>query len=157
LAFQGLNVRVVDVTTNSSYERYLYKCLSPMPFRRFRKRREYLEFAVPRGFRKKILFFNDVAVGQIEYAPAEASGYPIQGENVVVLNCIWVLRKAKGHRFGKYLLKEMIKECRDADGFATIGLENHWSRWLRKEHMHGIFRLQTSRLYYGVSQNETHR
>ena len=66
-----------------------------MPFRKYKNRRRYLESAIPRGFRKKMLFFNRVAVGQIEYAPAEASGYPICDGNVVVLNCIWVLRKAK--------------------------------------------------------------
>jgi len=54
---------------------------------------------------------------------------------LVVLNCIWVLRKAKGHRFGGYLLNEMIRDYKDAAGFATIGLENHWNPWLKKEHM----------------------
>ncbi|HIE18762.1 TPA: hypothetical protein EYP75_03450 [Candidatus Bathyarchaeota archaeon] len=29
----------------------------------------------------------------------------------------------------------MIRDYEDADGFATIGLESHWSGWLRKEHM----------------------
>jgi len=117
------------------YERYLYKCLAPIPFRKYKKRCQYLKFAIPRGLRKKILFFKKVPVGQIEYAPAEASGCPIQDRNVIVMNCIWVLRKAKGYRFGKYLLNEMIRDYEDADGFATIGLENHWSGWLRKKHM----------------------
>ena len=121
----SLNVHVVDAVEGSMYEKYLYKCLAPMPFRKYKKRHRYLKSAIPRGLRKKILFFKNAAVGQIEYAPAEASGYPILGGNVVVLNCIWVLRKAKGHRFGKYLLNEMIRDCEDADGFATIGLENH--------------------------------
>jgi len=135
LISSNLDVHIVDVVEESTYEKYLYKCLAPMPFRKYKKRHRYLKSAIPKGLRKKILFFKGVAVGQIEYAPAEASGYPIQNGNVIVLNCIWVLRKAKGHRFGKYLLNEMIRDCKDADGFATIGLENHWSGWLRKEHM----------------------
>lgn len=129
------DVFVVDSVKNTEYERYLYRCFAPMPFRRYKKRREYLKTAAERGLRKKILFFKGKAVGQIEYAPAEASGYPIFGERLVVMNCLWVLRKAKGNRFGRLLVDEMIKDNRNASGFSTIGLENHWSPWMKKEHM----------------------
>lgn len=83
-------VEIIDITEKCEYEVYLYKCLSPLPFRKYRKRHEYLEAAIPKGFHKKLLIFNGEVVGQIEYAPAEASGYPIMGDDVVVMNCIWV-------------------------------------------------------------------
>jgi len=89
-------VENVDATVGGRHEKYLYKCLSPIPFRRYRKRQRYLEAAIPKGFRKDMLFLNGSTVGQIEYAPAEASGLPIHGQSTYVLNCIWVLRKAKG-------------------------------------------------------------
>ena len=129
------DAKIVDATGNGEYEKYLYKCLAPHPFRRYRKRQEYLEVAIPKGFHKKFLVFNGEIVGQIEYAPADVSGYPIIGNNIIVMNCIWVLRKAKGHNFGKQLLADMMESERNADGFATIGLENHWSGWLRKDQM----------------------
>jgi len=128
-------IKIVDITKNSDYEKYLYRCLAPMPFRRYKKRQRYLETAIPRGFHKKILILNGDVVGQIEYAPAEVSGYPIKGENIIVMNCIWVLRRAKGHNFGKQLLADMMESEKKAMGFATIGLENHWSGWLKKEQM----------------------
>jgi len=128
-------VKIVEITEEAKYEKYLYKCLSPMPFRKYWKRQEYLKRAIPLGFRKKILFFNNVAVGQIEYTPVKASGYPIIGDKIIVMHCIWVLRKAKGHRFGKRLMASMIREERAAKGFATIALENHWSPWLKKQQM----------------------
>jgi len=103
-----------------------------MPFRRYENRQKYLEKAIPKGFCKKLLVFNGEVVGQIEYTPAEVSGYPIRGKNIVVMNCVWVLRKAKGHNFGRVLLEDMIKSERGASGFATIALENHWSPWFRK-------------------------
>lgn len=106
-----------------------------MPFRKYANRREYLEKSIPKGFHKKLLIFNDEPVGQIEYAPAEASGYPITGDNVIVMNCIWVLRKAKGHNFGRMLLEDMIKNERDAADFATIAIQDHWSPWFRKTQM----------------------
>lgn len=103
-------VEIVDITENIDYARYLYRCLAPMPFVKYRKRREYLESAIPKGFRKKILIFNGDVVGTIEYTFAEGSGFPIKGDNVIVMNCIWVLRKAKKHNFGKRLLVDMMKK-----------------------------------------------
>ncbi|MGC9345560.1 MAG: hypothetical protein ACP5ER_02045, partial [Candidatus Bathyarchaeales archaeon] len=66
------------------------------------------------------------------YAPAEASYYPIMSDNIIVMNCIWVLRKAKGHNFGRQLLEDMIKSEKSSAGFATIALEKHWSPWFKK-------------------------
>ena len=131
----SFKIKIIDITEISEYEKYLYKCLVPHPFRRYSKRKEYFEKAIPKGFRKKLLIFNGNVVGQIEYAPAEVSYYPIMGDNIIVMNCIWVLRKAKGHNLGKRLLQDIIKSEKDAVGFATIALENHWSPWFKKWQM----------------------
>ena len=128
-------ISIIDVTGKEGYEIYLYKCLSPMPFKIYKNRENYLRYAIPKGFRKKVLLFNGEAVGQIEYAPASASGYPIYGEKLLVMNCIWVLRKAKGHNFGLRLLKSMIQDQKMFDRVATIALENHWSPWMKKWQM----------------------
>jgi hypothetical protein len=129
------DIRILDITEDIEYEKCLYRCLAPMPFRKYWKRQEYLKTAIPKGFHKKLLMLDSKVVGQIEYAPAEASYYPIIGEKVIVVNCIWVLRKAKGHNLGKQLLRDMIESEKNASGFATIALENHWSPWLKKDQM----------------------
>lgn len=103
---------IIDIFEDIRYERYLYRCLAPMPFRKHRKRREYLEAVIPKGFHKKLLIFDGGIVGQIEYAPAEVCGYPITGADIIVMNCIWVLRKAKGHNFGRQLLADMTESRR---------------------------------------------
>lgn len=128
-------IKIVDITEKAEYAKYLYKCLAPMSFRRYAARQKYLQVAIPSGFRKKLLFYNDEVVGTIEYAPSDVSGYPIKGVNVIVMNCIWVLRKAKGNNFGKLLIEDMIKSEENASGFATIALENHWSPWFIKWQM----------------------
>jgi len=130
----SFQTKIVDITQIGEYEKYLYRCLTG-PFRRYKKRIEYLEKAVPRGFHKKLLILDGEVVGQIEYSPAEVSYYPIVGDNIIVMNCIWVLRKAKGHNLGKQLLEDMMKSEKGAAGFATIALENHWSPWFRKMEM----------------------
>jgi hypothetical protein len=126
--------KIVDITEIGEYEKYLYRCLTG-PFRRYKKRMEYLKNATPKGFHKKLLILNRKVVGQIEYSPAEVSYYPIMGDNIIVMNCIWVLKKAKGHNFGKLLMEDMIKSEKEAAGFATIALENHWSPWFKKGEM----------------------
>ncbi len=131
----SLDIEIVDITRESRFEKILYRCLAPMPFRKYRTRAEYLQVAIAKGLRKKILILNGKMVGQIEYAPIEASGYPISGEKMVVLHCLWVLRKAKGHRLGQRLIDTMIHDNLDTKAFVTIGLTNHWSPWLKKEHM----------------------
>lgn len=132
----GCDTYVVEATENADHEVLLYKCLSPIPFRKYRKRTLYLKRAIPKGFSKKILFYKGTAVGQIEYAPAEVSAYPISCRGkCIVMNCIWVLRKAKGHNFGKLLLRKMIESENDAACFATIGFEGHWSPWFKKWQM----------------------
>jgi N-acetylglutamate synthase-like GNAT family acetyltransferase len=127
--------KIVDITQNRKYERFLYRCLAPMPFRKHRNRQKYLARAFQKGFHKKILILNNTVVGSIEYAPAEAAGYPIKGRKMIVMNCIWVLRKAKGHSFGKLLVQNMVESEPNASGFATIALENHPSPWFRRRHI----------------------
>ncbi len=68
----------------------------------------------------KVLFFKGEHIWMIEYGPLEASGLPINGENIVVMNCIWVHSRAKGNNFGKLLVKDMMKSEQQATGFATI-------------------------------------
>jgi len=128
-------VRIIDVTKGRRYVKFLYKCLAPIPFRQYRSREEYLERATLESFHKKLLIFDGDVVGQIEYAPARVSGYPISGNDVVVMNCIWVLKRAKGRGFGRMLVEDMVQSERNATGFATIALENHWSPWFKKGQM----------------------
>lgn len=130
-----MTFKIIDITKKKEYEKYLYKCLAPMPYRRYRKRHEYLQNAMPKGFHKKIVELNGEIVGQIEYSHAEVSALPIFGNGIFVMNCIWVLRKAKGRNLGKVLLDEVILSSKkeNAKGLATVGLENHPSPWLKKD------------------------
>jgi GNAT superfamily N-acetyltransferase len=143
-------VEIVDAAENPEYEGYLYRCLFHSRkdtygnhFRRRRAafydhRREYLKHAIPKGFHKKILILEGDPVGTIEYAPAEGSGLPISGDNVVVMNCIWVHCKAQGHGFGKRLLKAMMETEKGVSGFATIALEHYWGGYFRKSDMESL-------------------
>jgi GNAT superfamily N-acetyltransferase len=149
-------IEIIDAIHSPDAEQYLYKCLAPHPYRRYRKRATYLEGAISGGLRKEILLMDGSAVGMIEYAPADASGYPISGSGVWVMNCIWVLRRAKGHRFGKTLMGRMLEAAGDVEGFATIALEGHHSPWLRLWHMEylGFRSIDSRRMRHRVKRPE---
>ena len=140
------DVRIIDVTNNPEFKKFLYTCLFHIKkespnyrySKNFKERHDYLEFSIPRGYHMKILFWKGDHVGMIEYAPIEASGLPIIGRNIVVMNCIWVHRKAKEHNFGRRLIEEMILNEKQATGFATIGLENYWMIWMQKIQMENL-------------------
>jgi GNAT superfamily N-acetyltransferase len=129
------DIKIVDAIRDPELGKFLYKCLAPITHRPYRKRTRYYEGAVPGGLGKEVLFLDGAAVGMIEYAPVGASGYPISGEGVWVMNCVWVLRRAKGHRLGRMLMGRMLEAAEGASGFATIALEGHHSPWLRLPQM----------------------
>jgi hypothetical protein len=109
--------KIIDITQNPKHQKYLYKCLAPAPFRKYKKRHAYVTKALPKGFRKKLLTCDENVIGQIEYAPAEVSGFPINGNKIIIMHRIWVLRKAKGHKFGRLLLNDMIESENKIHGF----------------------------------------
>ena len=150
-------VEFVEIMGTHGYEDYHYTCLTAMTKRHYRKRAKYLEMALPRGLQKEVLFVDDDAVGMIEYAPASASAYPISGTGVWVMNCIWVLRRAKGHRYGKALMSHLIDSVEEADGLATIALEGHPSPWLRLWQMEylGFRSIDSRTMRHRVKRPET--
>jgi len=130
-------MRIIDITKTNKHEIYLYKCLAPIPSRKYKKRSDYLEEAIKKGFRKKIVALRGNVVGQIEYAPVAASGLPIKGNGFFVMNCIWVLRKAKGHDLGRVLINHVIKDIKNKNpkGLVTLGIKGHPSPWLKEDQM----------------------
>ncbi len=153
----GPDTRIVDVTLGGEHERHLHGCLAAFTkVRRYRKRTSYLAEAVGRGFRKHVLFMDGEDVGVIEYAPPGASPYPITGEDVVVMSCIWVKRKAMGRGFGSMLLGKMLEDARGAAGFASIALVDHPSPWLRLSHLErlGFTSIDSKKMRHKVKKPE---
>ena len=132
--------KIIDITNKPEYKHLLIGCI----FHRKKRidlqelinenpeRVRYLESAIPRGLHTKILFWQGDHIGIIEYGPPEAVVLPISGENIIVMNCIWIHRKAQGQDFGGLLIDDMIKSEKQAGGFATLALEDYWMVWVKK-------------------------
>ena len=140
---QNFPINIVDITNKPEYKKILLGCIihrkKEVPleefYQNYKERREYLEKVIPKGFHMKVLFYKGDHVGMIEYGPPNAAGLPIRGESIIVMNCIWVHRRAQGRNFGKLLVKNMMESEMDADGFATLALENYWMHWMKKSMM----------------------
>jgi len=153
----GQEIRVVDVTRSEEHEKHLYGCLAAFTKgRRYRKRAEYLAEALDRGFRKHVLFVDGEDIGVIEYAPPEASPYPVDGEDIIVMSCIWVKSRMRGRGFGRMLLDTMLEDSRGAAGFASIALVDHPSPWLRLNHIErlGFTSIDSRRMKHKVKKPE---
>lgn len=58
----------------------------------------------------------------IEYLPANAAWYPIQAENMMLIDCFWVSGKFKGQGCSNALLNQCIEDAKaqDMDGIVVI-------------------------------------
>lgn len=58
----------------------------------------------------------------IEYMPVETVWKPLEGNNYLIINCLWVSGKFKGQGFAKKLLKECITDAKKQgkDGVAVV-------------------------------------
>ena len=147
-----LDIEILDITDNPEYEKLLIGCIfhrkKKIPLKLLyqtrRERNRYLESSIPKGFHMKVLFWKGDHVGMVEYGPPEASGLPITGENIVVMNCIWVQRRAQKNGFGKMLINNMRESENCAAGFATLALEKYWMMWMQKWMMENLGEFSSS-------------
>ncbi len=69
------------------------------------------------------------AVGGIEFQPAESSLRPIHAPNYLIINCLYIMKKAyKGQGFGQGMLKSCIQYAIENkyDGVAAIVRKGSW-------------------------------
>jgi GNAT superfamily N-acetyltransferase len=72
---------------------------------------------VKRGFRAR---------GFIEYIPSECAWRGIKADGYMVIHCIWVVGKNKGHGYGTKLLQECLKDARGMNGVVVMTSEKTW-------------------------------
>lgn len=58
--------------------------------------------------------------GFIEYIPGEYSWRGISADGYMVIHCIWVVGRAKGHGFGSKLLEQCLNDARSMNGVAVV-------------------------------------
>lgn len=73
-----------------------------------------------KGYKMKIALDKDgYFMGLIEYLPVQHSLQRIEGENLLCIDCIWVLNQYQKQGAGKKLLLECLEDAKNYDGTVT--------------------------------------
>lgn len=126
-----MSFKVVDSAEDARFTHVRQQCFAPAQIHEDDPhRKNYLRDAEQRGLKKLLLLYDDQLAGQIEFAPPEAAGLPIQGSGVTVINCLWVLDAYAGLEGGRRLLAACAEQCPDANSLATIAFSPSSLQWL---------------------------
>lgn len=63
------------------------------------------------------------AAGLIEYAPIEKTNFPVKGENLAFIHCIWVIPPFQKRGFAKALMESFLTRTSNLSGAAVIAYE----------------------------------
>jgi uncharacterized protein YciI len=124
------NFRVIDVASHPRHAELMARCFAADEIADDAPaRRGYLRQS-EQGLRKLLLLHGDEVAGQIEFAPPEAAGLPIEGKRLTVINCLWVLDAYTGLGGGCHLLAACAESV-DSSSLATIAF-NAAVPWLSR-------------------------
>ena len=124
--------RIVDLN-NSNIDEYGVFCLqSRKDTKGYRGKFEWVRERFKEGLRLKLLLINEGAKrgfrarGFIEYIPSEYAWRGIGADGYMVIHCIWVVGKNKGHGYGTKLLRECLKDARGMNGVVVMTSGKTW-------------------------------
>ncbi len=143
--------RIAPASAEGPHSEFLTTCFLPNVITREDPvRGDYLRRSGRQGLRKLLLLLDGDIAGQIEFAPPEASGLPIEGPGVSVLHCLWVNDAYTGLTGGRMLLAACA-EASGAQSLATVAY-NSTLPWLPRSFFekHGfvvVDQLETGRFF----------
>jgi uncharacterized protein YciI len=127
----GENFTVIDAAEHPRHGELMSRCFAPNHISGSDpNRRDYLRLTENRGLRKLLLLHGEELAGQIEFAPPEVSGLPIEGDRLAVINCLWIKDAYTGLEGGRRLLAACANRS-SGTALATIGY-NPTLPWLPK-------------------------
>ena len=147
--------RVVEAGSSQEHTDNLVRCLAPEQIALDHPvRLSYLRQARDRGLQKLLLFYGNQLAGQVEFATCRGSGLPVQGEEVAVINCIWVLDAFTGLSGARRLLAACSERTR-AQSLVTIAYNDHlpWmpASFFRSQGFSTLEQVETGRFYENTS------
>jgi hypothetical protein len=126
-----MSFEVVDSASDPRFTHVRQQCFAPAQIQEDDPhRKNYLRLAEENGLKKLLLLYDDQLAGQIEFAPPEAAGLPIQGNGVTVINCLWVLDAYAGLEGGRRLLAACAEDNPNTKSLATVAFSPSSLQWL---------------------------
>jgi hypothetical protein len=112
---------IVDATDDPAHAELLVRCFASRQIApEDPARTNYLMLSRARGWRKLLLLYEDAIAGQIEFAPPAATGLPIQGEDLTVIHCLWVLDAYTGLDGSRRLIAACAEANAGCASLATV-------------------------------------
>ncbi len=106
-------LKIVDLTPEN-VDDSINLCIGSKPgFELAREeKRQWLEKRLNYGVGAKLAYSDGHLAGMVEYSPIEYAPFPITGDNLLHINCIWVLPMFQKMTIGQNLLKTTVAEAR---------------------------------------------
>ena len=124
--------KIVDVN-NANIDEYGAFCLqSKKNTRGYKEKINWMKEHFKEGLHVKLLLVNEGAKrgfrarGFIEYIPSEYSWRGINAEKHMVIHCVWIIGKNKGHGYGTKLLQQCLNDAKGMNGVAVMVSEKTW-------------------------------
>lgn len=126
-----LKYEIIDVTDENVDEYGLFCQKSKYKEEGYKNKVKWFKEQFKKGLRTKLLGFHNhknrfVLVGFIEYSPGEYAWRGIDAKGWMVIHCIWIIGRHKGHGLGSRLLEECIHDAKGMNGVAVMTSRTHW-------------------------------
>ena len=103
---------ILEITEANLDEVGLFCCMSKPESEMYKQKVDWMRARFSEGLRYKIIA--NGGRGFIEYIPGEVAWRGIHAPRYMVIHCLWVVGKAKGHGCGKALLVDCIADAKRA-------------------------------------------
>ena len=131
--------KIVDVNEANFDEFGAFCVKSKKNTQGFQDKAEWMKKRFKEGLRYKVLYVKErkgfASRGFIEYIPSEYAWRGISAEGYMIIHCIWVVGRNKGHGYGTRLLQECLDDAK-AEGMNGVCVVTSERTWLPKK---GLF------------------
>jgi GNAT superfamily N-acetyltransferase len=118
--------KIIDVTAENVAAKGFFCYMSKPKAGGYQRKLNWLKGRFAEGMRIKM--YELPQRGFIEYIPGEYAWRTVDAKGYMFIHCLWVVGKSKGQGLGGRLLKECIKDAREAGmhGVAMLTSEGNW-------------------------------
>jgi len=124
--------KIVDINEANIDELGLFCLKSKKNAEGYRKKVEWAKERFKEGLRVKVLLVNEGpkrgfrSRGFIEYVPGEYAWRGIDAKEYMVIHCIWLVGKNRGHGYGSKLLEHCLNDAKGMYGVAVVTSGGTW-------------------------------
>jgi GNAT superfamily N-acetyltransferase len=118
--------KLIDVTAENVAEKGFFCYMSKPQAVGYQRKLNWLKARFAEGMRIKM--YELPQRGFIEYIPGEYAWRTVEAKGYMFIHCLWIVGKSKGQGLAGRLLKECIKDAREAGmhGVAMLTSEGNW-------------------------------